>query len=66
MAKFGYKLMTETHGPKELLRNTRLAEETPASISFRFPIISIPGSSRTVILLLRGACSVRSQRIPNA
>ncbi|MET0658198.1 MAG: TIGR03557 family F420-dependent LLM class oxidoreductase [Steroidobacteraceae bacterium] len=27
MAKFGYKLMTETTGPKELVRNARLAEE---------------------------------------
>jgi G6PDH family F420-dependent oxidoreductase len=27
MAKFGYKLMTETFGPKELARNARLAED---------------------------------------
>lgn len=27
MAKFGYKLMTETTGPKELVRNARRAEE---------------------------------------
>src|SRR5262245_23480075 len=27
MAKYGYKLMTETTGPKELVRNARLAEE---------------------------------------
>ena len=27
MARFGYKLMTETIGPKELVRNARLAEE---------------------------------------
>jgi G6PDH family F420-dependent oxidoreductase len=27
MAKLGYKLMTETTGPKELVRNARLAEE---------------------------------------
>jgi G6PDH family F420-dependent oxidoreductase len=27
MAKFGYKLMTETHGPKELVRNAQLAED---------------------------------------
>lgn len=27
MAKFGYKLMTETHGPKDLVRNARLAED---------------------------------------
>jgi len=36
MVKLGYKLMTETHGPRELIRNARLAEEA----GFDFAAIS--------------------------
>jgi hypothetical protein len=43
MLKLGYNLMSEEHGPADLVRNTQRASR-PASISPPFPITSPPGS----------------------
>jgi G6PDH family F420-dependent oxidoreductase len=66
MAKFGYKLMTETHGPKELLRNTRLAEDAGfdfVSISDHFhPWLESHGHSPFAWSLL-GAIAANTERV---
>jgi G6PDH family F420-dependent oxidoreductase len=65
-AKFGYKLMTETHGPKELVRNARLAEEAGfdfVSISDHFhPWLESHGHSPFAWSVL-GAIAAGTERV---
>lgn len=59
MVKFGYKLMTEEHGPRKLVDSAVCAE----AAGFDFVSISsfpIPGSKHRATRLLPGACSARS------
>jgi hypothetical protein len=48
MIKLGYKLMSEKHGPAELVRNANLAEQA-GSISPLFPITFFRGSRSKAI-----------------
>ena len=54
MPKFGYKLMTEEHGPKVLVENAIRAEKA-GFISSPFRTISTPGSSHRAMRPLLGA-----------
>jgi alkanesulfonate monooxygenase SsuD/methylene tetrahydromethanopterin reductase-like flavin-dependent oxidoreductase (luciferase family) len=63
MVKFGYKLMTEEHGPKALVENAVRAE----AAGFDFVSISdhfLPGSNRKATPPSPGACSARSPTRP--
>ena len=66
MAKFGYTLMTETHGPKELVRNALAAEEAGfdfVSISDHFhPWLESHGHSPFAWSVL-GAIAARTKRL---
>ena len=66
MAKFGYKLMSEEHGPSELVRNASRAEEAGfefVAISDHFhPWLSSQGHSPAAWTVL-GAIAARTQRI---
>src|SRR5213075_3039969 len=58
MLKLGYKLMSEEHGPRELVRNAVRAEK-PVLISRRSPTISSDGSKSRDIRHSPGRCSAR-------
>jgi len=66
MTQFGYKLMTETHGPKELVRNAQLAEEAGfdfVSISDHYhPWLESHGHSPFAWSVL-GAIAAGTQRV---
>jgi G6PDH family F420-dependent oxidoreductase len=66
MATFGYKLMSEEHGPKELLQNARRAEELGfdfVAISDHYhPWLSVQGHSPQAWTVL-GAIAARTERI---
>jgi hypothetical protein len=55
MLKLGYKLMSEEHGPIDLVRNAQRAEQS-VSISRPFPIISLPGSRSKATRRWLGRC----------
>lgn len=66
MAKFGYKLMSEEHGPLDLVRNAARAEEVGfdfVAISDHFhPWLSSQGHSPAAWTVL-GAIAARTQRV---
>lgn len=65
MLKLGYKLMSEEHGPADLVRNAKRAEDA----GFDFAAISdhfSPGSKSKVMRRWRGRCLVPSPKRPSA
>ena len=65
MIKLGYKLMSEEHGPKELVRNLVRAEQAGfdlAAISDHFS----PGWRNRAMRRWPGRCSARWRRRPPA
>ena len=65
MVKLGYKLMTEEHGPADLVRNAKRAEQA----GFDFAAISdhyyFPGSKSRAMRRSPGRCWARSPRRPS-
>jgi hypothetical protein len=64
MLKLGYKLMSEEHGPKELVENAKRAEK--AGFDFAAISISSRGSMSKGTRPSRGRCWAPSPMSPNA
>lgn len=63
--RFGYTLMTEQAGPRQLVRDAVSAEA--AGFDFEYPATTtLPGCRRRDTRLTRGQCSVPSRTRPSA